>query len=161
MPVKDGLRRCSDCLEWKPESEFKKNKSRSTGVSSSCKPCDAVRYDRWRRKNMDRLRAYRTEWEARGGLKPKTCRAAAKSRMRAPGRNEHYSPAELRELIVAANGRCYYCGEPSDRMEVDHKVPLSRGGANDISNICLCCRTCNRRKARKTEDEFRQLAGRA
>jgi 5-methylcytosine-specific restriction endonuclease McrA len=36
-------------------------------------------------------------------------------------------------------------------------VPLCRGGSNEISNILPACRHCNRRKHRKTEEEFRAL----
>ncbi|HEY8807173.1 MAG TPA: HNH endonuclease, partial [Candidatus Limnocylindria bacterium] len=40
-------------------------------------------------------------------------------------------------------------------IEADHRAPLSRGGRNTIENILPACRSCNRRKRTKTEDEFR------
>ena len=36
-------------------------------------------------------------------------------------------------------------------------VPLARGGSNLIANILPACRSCNRRKRMKTEEEFRAL----
>ena len=34
----------------------------------------------------------------------------------------------------------------SDELEYDHIVPLKQGGPNDISNIQLLCKECNRNK---------------
>lgn len=55
---------------------------------------------------------------------------------------------------------CHWCGEPvsmSDR-EVDHLIPLCRGGAHDRSNLVASCTACNMSKHSKLPEEF--LAGR-
>jgi hypothetical protein len=31
-------------------------------------------------------------------------------------------------------------------FEIDHIQPVSKGGADDLENLCLCCITCNRHK---------------
>lgn len=36
----------------------------------------------------------------------------------------------------------------------DHKVPRSRGGGDELSNLVLCCASCNSRKATKKYEEF-------
>ena len=33
------------------------------------------------------------------------------------------------------------------RFTVDHIIPLSQGGTDDIDNLCLACFHCNRRKS--------------
>lgn len=45
--AKKKLYRCSDCGRWKSEPFFHKNKARTSGVSSSCRPCRA-QYDKKR-----------------------------------------------------------------------------------------------------------------
>jgi hypothetical protein len=45
-------------------------------------------------------------------------------------------------------GACVDCGS-RERLEYDHIVPVSKGGANTARNIELRCETCNRRKAAK------------
>jgi 5-methylcytosine-specific restriction endonuclease McrA len=40
-------------------------------------------------------------------------------------------------------------------IEIDHRIPLTRGGSNLIDNILPACRRCNRRKGTMTEEEFR------
>lgn len=56
---------------------------------------------------------------------------------------------------------CYYCKEPvvfldkgPKAAEIDHKVPLFRGGADAMFNVVLACSTCNKEKHTKTEQEF-------
>lgn len=59
-------------------------------------------------------------------------------------------PAKLRQEIVArAGNRCEYCFAPLFAilsMEVDHIIPLSRGGKTEIDNLCLSCEQCNGHK---------------
>ena len=50
--------------------------------------------------------------------------------------------------------RCYYCKTRQARMQLEHKQPLSRGGTNDPTNLCLACAECNRQKGTKTEAEY-------
>jgi hypothetical protein len=48
---------------------------------------------------------------------------------------------------------CYYCGSP-DSLTIDHKIPLSRGGSNSLSNLVFACASCNFRKRTKLPEEF-------
>jgi 5-methylcytosine-specific restriction endonuclease McrA len=64
-------------------------------------------------------------------------------------------------LADQQNHRCYYCGASffingtlEYYFEIEHKIPISRGGSNDITNVALACRECNARKGIQTEAEF-------
>ena len=48
--------------------------------------------------------------------------------------------------------RCRYCGDYHS-LSVDHVIPVSLGGSNDISNLVTCCMWCNSRKGAKTPDQ--------
>ncbi len=39
-------------------------------------------------------------------------------------------------------------------MEIDHVVPLSRGGTNEFSNLQVLCKACNRLKGTGTMDDL-------
>ena len=54
-----------------------------------------------------------------------------------------------RVVFRRANGLCGICREPvepASRWEVDHVIPLVRGGTHSYDNVQLAHRSCNRRK---------------
>jgi 5-methylcytosine-specific restriction endonuclease McrA len=64
--------------------------------------------------------------------------------------------AFLRWTRTAPNVRCYWCGArtgPKQR-HTDHIVPLSRGGADAVENLCVSCVGCNLRKNDKMPEVF-------
>lgn len=42
-------------------------------------------------------------------------------------------------------------------FEVDHIVPAAGGGKTRLSNLCLCCPTCNRHTERHPEETEKGL----
>ena len=75
-------------------------------------------------------------------------------RARARAAEGHFTSAEWRALVDSYDGRCAYRGEAGP-LQVDHRIPLSRGGTNAIDNVLPACRTCNTQKGQMTETEFR------
>lgn len=55
---------------------------------------------------------------------------------------------------VLARGACVYCGATT-QLSVDHLVPLSRGGGNELGNLQCACFICNRAKNDLSDQEFR------
>ncbi len=68
--------------------------------------------------------------------------------------------AVIRRFIAAIHRAtivsCYYCGcrFPGKKAHVDHVVPIARGGAHDITNLCCSCAKCNIDKGAKLPSEF-------
>ncbi len=53
---------------------------------------------------------------------------------------------ELTPMVFERDpNECKFCGS-KDSLEIDHIIPLSRGGTNELSNLQILCRTCNRKK---------------
>lgn len=64
---------------------------------------------------------------------------------------------ERREEVAKYYGlQCQYCGVKLTlkSLEVDHDMPLSRGGTNELGNLIACCHSCNNRKGRRCWGEF-------
>lgn len=59
------------------------------------------------------------------------------------------------------DGRCFYCeseithySKKSNSLEIDHKLPRSRNGSDDLDNLVAACRACNRSKGDMTAEEY-------
>lgn len=55
--------------------------------------------------------------------------------------------SQIRALLQTHKA-CVICSE-NKKLEIDHIVPLSKGGNHHISNLQVLCRSCNRKKAAK------------
>ena len=52
-------------------------------------------------------------------------------------------------LKIQYNYCCAYCGLPPDKnnpLQIDHMIPLSKGGLHVMSNLLPACRSCNLKK---------------
>lgn len=66
-----------------------------------------------------------------------------------------YIPVEVeRRVRAVARNRCGYCLSPQHlvmaRLEIEHLVPLAKGGTDDESNLWVSCPLCNRYKGAQT-----------
>lgn len=60
---------------------------------------------------------------------------------------------EWRETLAWFDYRCAYCNTPAALLELEHVVPVERGGHSVVANCVPSCRSCNRRKG--TDDPLR------
>jgi hypothetical protein len=76
--------------------------------------------------------------------------------MRAGVRRKQVSPVQRLRIIKRDLGLCAYCGKKptASQLVLDHKVPVSRGGNSDDSNLVVSCKKCNYAKGVMTDDEF-------
>jgi 5-methylcytosine-specific restriction endonuclease McrA len=64
------------------------------------------------------------------------------------------TPESMLPLYESSN--CYLCETPiGQRRQIDHKVPLSKGGAHTLDNLGSACVFCNESKGDSTEAEYR------
>lgn len=62
----------------------------------------------------------------------------------------------LRSTVFARDGRiCSYCCDTCGPHEIDHKIPITRGGDSSLSNLVVACRSCNAAKKDQTVEEWR------
>jgi len=48
--------------------------------------------------------------------------------------------------LIDAWGGCAYCGAPSEHLQRDCVLPISRGGRYTLANVVPACRSCNASK---------------
>lgn len=135
-----------------------------------------VKARKYRTENLDRLREYdkhRTRSpesleraRARNRARSKTTEGRLKQmvhvrnrRARLQNADGKHTQKDIQEMFEEQNGLCAYCGirifwEIPRDIHVDHIMPVSRGGSNDTSNLCLTCSDCNWSKNDSTVDEW-------
>jgi len=63
-------------------------------------------------------------------------------------------------VLKRAKYRCELCGahEKQIALHVDHIIPRSKGGSDDLSNYQALCMTCNTNKRAEDDTDFRDVA---
>lgn len=105
----------------------------------------------YNRKNKDKIRKREVEYT----IKNRGTIAHAMSIRRARKFNNGGSHTfdELVQRFRSLGNVCFYCG-CSKKLTIDHDIPLSRGGTDNIENILPACGSCNSRKRTLTALEF-------
>lgn len=57
------------------------------------------------------------------------------------------------DIMNKFNNRCFKCNS-SEKLEIDHHYPLSKGNAISSDNAVLLCMKCNRSKSNKMPEQF-------
>lgn len=107
----------------------------------------------YRQNNFEQVSAREKQWcKANPDKKRVTRKASAVNRRKAPGRITGKDVSDLHQIN---DDTCAYCLNPlSVKSHLDHVLPLSRGGCNQIDNIVVSCADCNLHKGTKTPLEF-------
>lgn len=66
-------------------------------------------------------------------------------------------PKKMRlEVFERDNFTCQFCHKefPSEELTIDHLIPISLGGLDEITNFVSCCEPCNRKKSNQPLSVF-------
>jgi hypothetical protein len=147
--VENGMRRCTKCGEWKPNSleHFNRDSQKADGVSPYCKDCDYQNTQRWRQENPEKqLAKSRRESAAMTPLRReqrreyyrKYARRAVESgrtkvvfnrrRARKHSLPDTLTHAEWQNALAYFGNCCAVCGRPRGlwhTIAADHWIPLA------------------------------------
>jgi 5-methylcytosine-specific restriction endonuclease McrA len=171
------MKLCIHCGKELQLKFFYNDKSKRDGKKPRCKKCEKEyvdmenrrKYEKeyWQRnKNRKVLKAFRYNSKKENKIK-----AHEKRKLRYYDKDfilrRHINDMKRRfniknkidmfylKKLIETQKYCYYCGyELFDKYEIEHKIPVSRGGDNSNGNIILSCVKCNRQKGKKTDKEF-------
>ena len=156
-----GYKRCSNnkCREIKPVSEFCRANDRANGYSSHCKSCKHEYY----KNNIDRITVRQKEYYKNNLEANRAKRSRRRAKIKGNGVGIIY---QLSVYLERQKHECAYCGcteneiPPSPRSnttrwELDHVIPIDKGGPDIDWNIVASCWPCNNSKLNKLIEEWR------
>jgi 5-methylcytosine-specific restriction endonuclease McrA len=74
---------------------------------------------------------------------------------RANGMSTYFRGDKYKADLLGRDGSlCIYCGD-TPGCDIDHMLPISAGGTDDLDNLGMACRPCNSGKGGRTPDEAR------
>ena len=67
----------------------------------------------------------------------------------------------LERYLLSKAERCFYCGITEGPWEIDHVKPVSglEGDGNEVENLVVACRECNRKKGTKSANRSGEWVG--
>lgn len=72
------------------------------------------------------------------------------TRPASPHKRQPIRPSVRFAVLSRDHYRCVCCGRSAEvdgvKLEVDHRIPVAKGGTNRLDNLQTLCMTCNRGK---------------
>jgi 5-methylcytosine-specific restriction endonuclease McrA len=122
------------------ESRLEKKKEKRDREKDKNKIDFKAYYEKNRQKIIDQKIAY--------AKTPQGIIASQKSRIKRKGFLDalpvNHTPDQLKIHIESFANTCVYCGGLGDN--IDHFIPIVKGGTNNLENLLLACKSCNSSK---------------
>ena len=120
--------------------------------SGGCLKCNVIAKQKYRDENAAKVKAARDALRARHADKLNVQNQARRKLAKLRGT---LSEDIVEKLFASQQGLCNCCDKSlADGYDLDHIMPLSRGGMNEDWNMQLLTTSCNRSKGAKNPIEF-------
>ncbi len=166
----DGYKtKCKECVQAYNRAYYQTNREKIKNAVSQARKenpeLDKLRKKIYHQKNAEKVRAKVQLWKKQNP--EKVAKNNKIFRKRHPERIANN--AARRRKKIAQNGifqilnkelkaiyasKCFYCGA-TESIEMDHVIPISRGGRHSIGNLVPACKTCNLSKRDKLLIEWK------
>ena len=135
-------KRCRICQMTKSLDNYSYSKTNRDRLKHECKECRKIESAKWRSTNLEKAREASRNWNRNNKDKKNALTRARKALLYKAVGNSSIDQIEARMAYYGF--LCAYCRGPFE--QVDHVIPVSRGGSNWASNLVPSCAACNQQK---------------
>jgi 5-methylcytosine-specific restriction endonuclease McrA len=132
----NGWRQCKACRRVRVMESWERHKDKRKAENKA-----------WREANAERCRENLLRWIEENRERYNLAHRLKKQRKRAAGT---LTSTDWALVLKVYGNACLACDKPE--VTIDHVVPVSKGGRNEIDNVQPLCGYCNTSKGTKTID---------
>lgn len=107
--------------------------------------------------NNERAKRYGRAYRQRHPIERKARKAYYEALARGGREIGVFTASEWGHRLAEYGGSCAYCGS-GEQIEIEHVIPLCRGGSNLIANVVPACHNCNQDKGTRTPVEWLEIS---
>jgi len=170
---------CKACGKTIVLYNFVKDKRAKDGHGSWCKFCKSKKNMEWAKSNPDKIAKISKKWRLNNQGKVSELKIAWRkaNREKELAKKREWSRANKDKVRLYSSIRrtkkklgdvaqvtvldlkkmklknCLYCNGPAE--QIDHIIPLARGGRHSIGNLTAACKKCNQSKGSKLLMEWK------
>ena len=142
---KDGRRgKCKECTKLVQKAWYSRNREEEN-ASRRAKYNSTIEHERYEARK-EQILTQKKEW--RKNNKELQTLASERRRSREAQLPATLTKSEWEEIKTSFNFTCAYCGAQV-KLERDHIIPLTKGGAFSKGNIVPACKSCNSSKGNR------------
>ena len=162
------MKQCSKCFIEKSFDEFSLISSNSDKTRSECKECRKKYSSQWYQNNKLHKDTKDKIWRAKnlesvrinGRKRSLKWAKQNKEKVLAKNQKRRLNEKQTEQFFISKkfienlySSECVVCGS-RENIQMDHIVPITRGGTHSEGNLQPLCRSCNSSKKDKTMTEW-------
>jgi len=157
-------------------SGYVTHKNAKEDACEECREAKRIKSKLWRQKNAEKDKISKRNWAAKNKdkIRLKNARykianpekfSESKRRRRALERGNSHEPYSAKQVLETYGSDCHLCGLKIDLdaprtasikgyelgLQVDHLIPLAKGGSDNLENVRPSHAICNMRKGARYE----------
>ncbi len=178
------LKKCRLCNLLKPTIMYHKRALSKDGLKTECKECAKKAGIIYKKNNAEKVKNSKRDSYLKNKEKNDINRFKDIEKIRDKNRTSQKKWREKNKILSTSNLKkiykermevkkiginrkkekdwikkqtkiCFYCNRNlGNRFDVDHYIPISKGGAHEIENLRICCSKCNKVKGNKMPKDF-------
>lgn len=155
---------CRECAIQRSGEWRKNNPERRKQIANRWAQNNKDCLNKWRSSNQEKVKKSKRDYYARNTEKVR--KAIKEWFSKNPGKTREYKNNRRARLansggtvtakewrsVLEKYRKCLCCGRTDVSLEMDHVIPLSKGGLNTVDNVQPLCEICNNRKGTKAVD---------